>query len=110
MIGEEPGLGLLWKGSGIARRMHRGSRMTRNGLMVLMPRNAIGLEGQDDVRLEAPDLFDQPLHDPPGWRLDKGVRMMLCRRISPARIAIAQHDGLLQAQYGTRVSQLLVPY
>ena len=27
------------------------------------------------MRLEAPDLFDQPLYDLPGWRLDKGVAM-----------------------------------
>jgi hypothetical protein len=47
--------------------------------MVLMSRNAIGFERQDDVRLEAPDLFDQPSYNLAGWRLDKGVRMILCR-------------------------------
>jgi hypothetical protein len=72
--------------------------------MVLMPRNAIRLERQDDVRLEAPDLLDQTSYDLPGWRLDKGVRMILCGRISPARIPIAQHDGFLQAQYRTRAA------
>jgi hypothetical protein len=54
----EPALLLLWEGSRITGHMHRGSRMTRNSLMILMTRNAIGLKRQDDVRLEAPDLLD----------------------------------------------------
>src|SRR5215510_10216912 len=110
MAREEPGLDLLWKGGGIAGYMHCSSRMTRHSLMILMPRNTIGLERQDDVRLEAPHLFDQTLYDLPGWRLYQGARMILRRRLSPARIALAQHDGFLQAQYRTRASQFLVPY
>src|SRR5262245_66632341 len=100
----EPGLDLLCEDGGIAGHLHCGSRMTRNCLMVLMPRNTIGLECQDDVRLEAPDLLDQTSYDLPRWRLYKGVRMILRRRISPARIAITQHDGFLQAQNRTRAS------
>src|SRR5215831_21299137 len=100
----EAGLGLFWEDDGIAGHLHCGSCMTRNGLMVLMPRNTIGLECQDDVRPEAPDLLDQTSYNLPGWRLYKGVRMILCRRISPARVAITQHDGFLQAQNRTRAS------
>src|SRR4029450_169042 len=110
MAREETGLDLLWESGGITGCVHRGSRMTRNSLMILMPRNATGLDRQDNVRLEAPDLLDQTLDDLPGGRLHKGVRMILRQCISPARITIAQHDRFLQAQYRTRASQFLVPY
>ena len=89
--GKSPGFLLLWESSGITGHMHCGSRMTRNSLVILMPRNAIGFKRQDDVWLEAPDLLDQTLYDLPGWRLDKGARMILRQCSSQPRITIAQH-------------------
>ena len=73
MAREEPGLDLLWESSGITGGVHRGSRMTRNSLMILMPRNAIGLERQDNVWLEAPDLLDQTFDDLPGGACTKAL-------------------------------------
>src|SRR5262245_27835173 len=109
-IGREPGLDLLWEGGGVTSHVYCGGRMTRNGLVILVSRNALGLKRQDDVRLAAPDRLDQPLYDLQRWRLHKGIGMILRWRIPPARITIAQHDGFLQAQYLTRALQFLVPH